>query len=229
MCVKSYGLAEAVRQIAAHRHRDTAVIPLLNGVDIHARIRAGLRSGPVLPAGVVVGTHLERPGVVSQAGGDGVMFVGRDPDCPGFVPDSFLGLLENAGIRHRWLDDPRPALWEKYVFISAFGLVTAAWRKSVGEVLVDARLLEDVKGIMNEVASLAAREGIALDPGVVANALARANGFPFATRTSLQRDVEAGRRHEGDLFGGAILRMGERLGVPTPFTERVYAQIPAGS
>jgi 2-dehydropantoate 2-reductase len=229
LCVKGYGLDEALRQIAAHCGEDAVVIPLLNGVDIHERIRVHLPKARVLPACVFVGTHVDRPGVVSQAGGDGVIVLGGDPDDPDFVPVSFLALLEDAGIRFTWFDDPRPAIWEKYVFISAFGLVTAASRKTLGAVLTDNRLLEDAREIMREVASLAVREGVVLDPEVVSTAVAKARGFPFETKTSFQRDVESGGQDEGDLFGGTILRLGKRHGVPTPTTQRVYAQVRDGA
>lgn len=228
LCVKGYSLDEALGQIAANCHGETIVVPLLNGVDIHERIRARLPRARVLPACVFVGTHLDRPGVVSQAGGDGVIVLGSDPDHPDYVPLRFLSLLEEVGIRFSWFDDPRPAIWEKYVFISAFGLVTAASRKTLGEVLVDPPLLEDVQGIMSEVVDLAAHEGIALDPDVIPRALAKARAFPPETKTSFQRDVEAGGQDEGDLFGGTIIRLGERFGVPTPVTERVYVRVRSG-
>ena len=34
-----------------------------------------------------------------------------------------------------------------------------------------------------------------------------------------------GKRNEGDLFGGTIIRFGHRLGVPTPVTEKIYLKI----
>ena len=225
VCVKGYGLDQALRQIAAHCRPDTIVIPLLNGIDIHERIRLLLPNALVLSACVFVGAHLDRPGVVSQAGGDGVIFLGRDPDHPDFVPVTFLSLLEDAGIRYRLFDDPRPAIWEKYIFISAFGLVTAASRRTLGEVLGDAALMEDVRGIMGEVVSLAASEGVAMAPDAIANAIAKASEFPPETKTSFQRDVEAGVEDEGDLFGGTIIRLGTRHGVPTPSTTRVYVRV----
>jgi 2-dehydropantoate 2-reductase len=225
VCVKGHGLDDALRQIAARCDERTAVIPLLNGVDVHERIRAHLPKTRVLPACAYVGTHVDRPGVVSQAGGDGVMLLGGDPDEPGFVPTSFLSLLEDASVQFTWCDDPRPAIWEKFVFISAFGLVTAASRKTLGEVLADVRLLEDVRQIMSEVVTLAVCEGVAVDANIIANAMAKADGFPFGTKTSLQRDIEAGRPDEGDLFGGTMLRLGRRHGVPLPATERVYSRV----
>jgi 2-dehydropantoate 2-reductase len=225
LCVKGYGLEEALRQIAAHSHNGTVVIPLLNGIDIHERIRAQLPDARVLPACVFVGTHVDRPGVVSQAGGDGVIFMGADPDHLRFVPVPFLSLLEDVGIRFTWFDDPRPAIWEKYVFISAFGLVTAASRRTLGEVVRDPCLLEDTCEIMREVVAIAECQGVALDPDVIPNAVTKAGGFPFETKTSYQRDVESGRQDEGDLFGGTILRLGRRHRLPTPATRRAYAQI----
>ncbi len=40
-----------------------------------------------------------------------------------------------------------------------------------------------------------------------------------------QRDIEAGRRNEGDIFAGTILRYGRDSGVPTPVTGELYQDI----
>lgn len=225
LCVKSYGLTRALEQIAAHCHENTVVIPLLNGIDIHDRTREHLRNGLVLPSCVFVGTHVSAPGAISQEGGDGIIFMGADPDHPEVMPEGLLKLLGDAGIEYRWFPDSRQALWEKYLFIAAFGLVTAASARTLKGVLADTQLTNDVKGIMAEVAALADHEGIALGPHAIHVALEKAQQFPADTKTSLQRDVEAGRAHEGDLFGGTIVRLGIQYGIPTPVTERVYARI----
>jgi 2-dehydropantoate 2-reductase len=227
LCVKSYDLDEALRQIAGHRHEGTVVVPLLNGVDVHARVRFRMPEGYVLPACVFVGTRVESPGLVTQAGGEGVILMGRDPDHPGFVPEGFLSLLRRVGVSFRWSDDPRPALWEKFLFISAFGLVTAASHRTLGEVLSDPALMADVMGVMGEVIDIAESEQIALAPDAMTRAVAKAANFPPDTKTSYQRDVEAGRDDEGDLFAGTIVRMGERHGILTPHTRRVYSRVAA--
>lgn len=226
LCVKGYDLGDAARQIASHCHERTVVVPLLNGIDIYERVRASVGAGYVLPACVFVGTHLVRPGLVRQEGGDGLMFLGADPAHPAFVPEPFLDLLDRSQVSHRWFQDSRPALWEKFLFISAFGLVTATSGKTLGQVLLDERAMCDVTGIMGEVLQLAVLEGVDMPVGAIDTAVAKAQAFPLETKTSLQRDVEAGRRHEGDLFGGSIVRLGERHGVETPHTRRVYSRLP---
>jgi 2-dehydropantoate 2-reductase len=225
LCVKGYDLDEAARQIAAHCDAHTAVVPLLNGVDVCERIRGTVPAGYVLPACALVGTHLERPGHVRQVGGDGVLFLGADPVHPEYVPEPLLRLLDRSGVAYRWFEDSRPAVWEKFLFISAFGLVTATSGMTVGEVLLDESAMRDVAGVMDEVVGIAALEGVDLPEDAVDVALAKARAFPFETRTSLQRDVEVGRRHEGDMFGGAIVRLGERHGLDTPSTRRVYSRL----
>jgi 2-dehydropantoate 2-reductase len=154
--------------------------------------------------------------------------LGPDPDHSGFVPERALDLLRRVGIQCRWFDDPRPALWEKYLFISAFGLATTASRKTLGTVLADPDLMEDVRGVMDEVVRIARSAGVHLGPDAVDDALSKARGFPPDTKTSYQRDVEAGRHDEGDLFGATILRLGRQYGTPTPHAERLLARVLEG-
>lgn len=205
---------------------ESVIIPLLNGVDIYERIRAVISSGLVFPACVYIGSHIESLGVISQAGGDGVILIGPDPNSPNVIPESVLDLFNDTGIKCRWTENPYIAIWEKFIFISSFGLVTASTGKAINEVLSDKNLLQEVTGIMHESIDIALRKGIELPEDIEKRTLEKARGFPPGTKTSFQRDIEQkGARNEGDIFGGAILRLGARYGVPTPITRRVYGQI----
>jgi 2-dehydropantoate 2-reductase len=226
VCVKSYDL-EKVSNALANRIKDESVIvPLLNGVDVYDRLRRVSKSGYVLPACIYVGTHIERPGVVTQKGGEGRILLGKDPQHPEFYPDEILRFLAEADIPFSWFEDSFPAIWEKYVFIAAFGLVTAASRKTIGQVMDDRMLTQRVRGIMEEICLIAERKRIQLPPDIVRVSIEKANNFPPETKTSYQRDLELpGKPDEGDLFGGAIIGMGREFGIPTPTTESVYRTI----
>lgn len=226
VCVKSYDLDSAIEQISGRVDSDTIVIPLLNGADIYERIRSRMDAGLVLPACVFVGVHIEEPGVVSQKGGSGTILFGKDPKHPGIVPENVLEFLNYVGIKHQWIDDPRPAIWEKYIFIAPFALVTAYSGKVLGNVIQDQALREQVRDIMREVALIAEHEGVVLRDTIVEESLDKANDFPYETKTSFQRDYEkAGKKNEADLFGGTILRLGKKHGISTPVTERIYSYI----
>lgn len=226
ICIKIYDLDHVVRKLRDKIKDGTVVVPLLNGIDIYERIRSILRRGVVLPACVYVGTHIEGPGVVTQKGGDGTILCGADPAVPRFDYAPIVDFFRESGISFEWRDDPYKAIWEKYIFIASFSLVTALFRKTLGEVFRDQALRELARGIMTEIVLLARKKGIELAEDVVDSSLAKAGNFPFETKTSFQRDVETkGSRNEADLFGGTIIRSGKTLGVETPITRSVYAKL----
>jgi 2-dehydropantoate 2-reductase len=205
LCVKGYDLPETTGELARITTKDTIILPLLNGVDIYERVKPTVTRGFVLPACVYVGTHIEKPGVVTQRGGDGIILCGKDPRFPDFDPEALITFFGEVGIRLTWNTDPYPAIWEKYMFIAAFGLVTARSGKTLGEVAADRRLRQSAADIMEEIKAIADAKGILLADTIVTTSLGKADNFPLETKTSFQRDVERSGRNEGDLFGGAII------------------------
>ncbi len=226
VCVKSYDLENAIRDLRRIIKKDTIVVPLLNGVNIYERVRAILDDGMVLPACVYVETHLEKPGTVTQKGGDGIIRFGPDPRFSGYDPSDLIKTLDSLGIKVRWNADPYPEIWEKYIFIAGYGLATASSGKTIGEVVADPVLRETVRAIMTEIKSIADKMGIELPADIIERSMNKSANFTFGAKTSYQRDVEVkGKPNEGDLYGKAIVEMGERLNVPVPVTTRVYVDI----
>jgi len=225
ICVKSYGLEKAVQDLARVITKDTIVIPLLNGVDIYERIRSILSIGIILPACVYVGTHIEKPGMVSQAGGDGIILFGKDPAYPEYYPAEVVDLFSATKLNFKWNDDAYPEIWEKYMFIAAFALVTAWAGKTIGEVMENEDLKLHIKLIMNEIYLLSEKKHIGLATDIVEVSLNKAYKFPFQAKTSYQRDVEKGFHNEGILFGDTIIKMGKAANIPTPVTEKIYFEI----
>lgn len=226
MCVKGYDLDAATSAIKKNIGDNTLVIPLLNGVDICERIRKNLDTGIVLPGCVYIGAVIEKPGVATHVGGPGLIICGKDPNIPDFDPQGVIGFFNDMGIKFTWNDDPSPALWQKFVFIAGYGLVTAYTAKTLGQVLADPEAKEMTQNVMEEIAAVAKKKGVKLADSIVADSLQTGNNFPPETKTSFQRDIEAkSKRNEGDLFGGTIIRLGKELGVPTPVTESLYSKI----
>jgi 2-dehydropantoate 2-reductase len=226
LCVKGYGLEEAVKAIGPKVNKETIIVPLLNGADIHDRIRVHLDTGIVLPACVYVGTHIERPGVISQNGGDGKILFGKGPGFPDFKAENVVKFFEEMGFNFEWNDDPFPAIWSKYIFIAAYGLATVYTGKTIGGILTDEKAKKLTLDIMQEIKAIADKKRIDLPATIIEDAFSKGNNFPFETKTSYQRDVETkGKLNEGDLYGGTIVREGESLGVATPVTASIYSEI----
>jgi 2-dehydropantoate 2-reductase len=226
VCVKSYDLGEAVRDLKKVVRKDTVIIPLLNGVNIYHRVRDTLADGIVLPACVYVETHVDKPGTVTQKGGDGVIRLGPDPLYPEYHPERALKVLDKLGVKTRWSSDPFPEIWEKYIFIAGYGMVTACYGCTIREAASDPPLKELVAGIMAEIEAIARMKGVMLPEDIVEGSVRKAGNFSGEAKTSYQRDIETkGRKNEGDLFGEFIVNMGREYNVPTPIAGQVYREI----
>ncbi len=226
ICVKGYDLKGVATSLGNRIRDDSMIMTPLNGADIRERLRGEIKTGIIFPACVYVTCHIEDPGVVAHAGKPGKIIFGRDPDHPNTIPHELFRVFEESSIDYEWQDDAHPAIWEKYLFIASFGLVSARHDRTLGEILEDPSLRKETVEIMNEIYSIALRKNIKLPDGIVDLSLRKAAAFPNNTQTSLQRDIRQKKgKSELDLFGGTIIDLGEKLGVRTPATKKIYKEL----
>lgn len=228
LSVKEYDLVKSIKEISKISNKNTIVLPLLNGVDIYERIKKHLKIGIVLSSCVYVGTHIESPGIIYQKGGSCKIHIGEDPSFPEVYPEQLLKLFDDCEIEFSWEKDVKTSIWSKYIFIASYGLVTAAYDMTLGEILDSDEMTEITKNIMNETNKIADKLSVVLDEDIVEKSYLKAKGFPYETKTSFQRDVESkGKLNESDLFAGTLIRYGKKLKVSTLNTEKVYNKLMA--
>lgn len=226
LCVKDFDLDRVLSELSECIQPSTLILPLLNGVDVAARIREKIHSGIVFPGCVYIGTHIQQAGVIEQKGGVCKIFLGPDPEHPDFEPNELKELFVAAGIKHEWKEGVQSDIWQKFIFIAGYGIVTATFDKTLGEVLGDPGLKGEVRQIMQEATNLANGLGISLDTSIVEQSIEKGFQFPPETKTSFQRDFEnPDKPDERRLFAGAIIEIGKRLGIDTPCTRRLYQVI----
>lgn len=226
LSVKGYDLENAVKDIIKITNKDSIILPLLNGVDICDRIRKHLNTSIVLPSCVYIGTHIESPGIISQNGGDSKIIIGYDPMFPDFYPEPLLSILKESKIDFAWEKNVQVSIWSKFIFIAAYGLVTATYEKTLGEILKNSELSYITKAIMYEIEMIANRLNIPLNSDIVETSFLKGKQFPFETKTSFQRDVELkGKINEVDIFGGTIIRYGDEFDIPVPNTREIQERL----
>lgn len=224
--VKGYDLESTSRELNKITDENSIVLPLLNGADIYDRMRQHLKNGFILPSCLYLGTHIESPGVIFQKGGSGQISVGKDPLHPDFYPEKLITLFKDAGILIEFFEDVDVEIWKKFIFIASFALVTATYNKSIGGVAADTDLGILVKAIMDELALIAEAMNIELPSDIVDTSFAKAEQFPFETKTSFQRDVEVkGRQSEWDLFGGTVIRLAEKFNISAANTKATFDKL----
>jgi 2-dehydropantoate 2-reductase len=164
--------------------------------------------------------------MVEQKGNPGRIIIGKDPQRPEYSPESLVDLLANATIAIEYQEDAFPAIWTKFIFIASFGLVSARYNKSIGQVEEEPLLHERARLIMQEIQAITHKKGMALPADIIEQTFQKARSFPYHTPTSLQLDVQSGKpKTELELFAGALLAYGKTLGVPVEETRKIYCEI----
>jgi 2-dehydropantoate 2-reductase len=226
ICVKEYDLENICLSLKDKIIENTVLIPLMNGVDIYERIRKTIKNGIVLPTCVYVASHIKESGIVEHKGGLGKIVLGKDPQNPDFEPKNVVELLLNAGINVDYKENSFPDIWIKFFFIASFGLVTARYNKTMGELRDEPHLRQRATLIMQEIALIAEKKGIAIPENIIEKVFTVSQTLPYHTPTSVQLDVQAGKKHnELALFAGAIIKYGEEMNVEVPETVNIYKEI----
>jgi 2-dehydropantoate 2-reductase len=201
VATKAMQLEPALALAPPERVGGAIVIPLLNGVDHVTLLRA--RYANVVAGAIRVESERFSPGQILQ-------------NSP-FLRVELAGAeqvaaeLRKAGIDCRTLDDELSLLWDKLAFLAPVALATTALDAPLGAVTGDDRY----RGCQSEVLAVARAEGARVDEGALRTLQEAA---PGELRSSMQKDVAAGRQPELDAIAGPILRGGPRHNIAVPNT-----------
>lgn len=223
-CVKSFDTETAATAIRPVVGPDTAVVSLQNGVDNEATLDRVLGDGHAVGGVAYVFATIESPGVISHRLGGRVVF-GELDGRPRPRLEPLREAFAAAGVPADVVADVRRALWEKYLMISAQAGTTALTRAPIGVIRAVPETWRMYRGIVEELAAVARAEGVGLDDGTVDSIVKAAEGLAPEALSSLYHDLVQGRRLELEALHGHAVRLGQRLGVPTPTVLAVYAAL----
>jgi len=133
--------------------------------------------------------------------------------------------LAAAGVPVELSTEIRRVLWEKYLLISAQAGTTALTRAPIGVIRQIPETWRMYRRIVEELAAVARAAGVTLPADVVETIIKNASALAPTAFSSLHHDLVHGRRLELEALHGHAVRLGERLGVPTPTVFAVYAAL----
>jgi 2-dehydropantoate 2-reductase len=222
--VKSFDTEAALDAVAPVLGAETAVLSLQNGVVNLELVEARVGISRTLGGAAYVFAERIAPGVIAHRFAGRVAFGeldGRVTPRAERLRAAFAG----AGVAAEISTDIRRVVWEKYLLICAQAGITAVTGCPSGVVRSVPETWRLYRLLLEELAALAARAGVELGPDVVERVLAAAAALGPETRSSLADDLAAGRRLELEALHGYAVRLGQRLGEPTPSLFAVYAAL----
>jgi 2-dehydropantoate 2-reductase len=238
--VKAHGLTALAPRLRPLFGPDTAVVSTQNGIpwwyfEGYGGELDGLRLERVDPGGVIgasieprriVGslayfsTDVVEPGVIHHTEGNRISF--GEPD--GSRSERCRRIAEAliaAGFRCPITTRFRHEVWVKLLGNVAFNPISALTGATLAEIVRHPDVSRLAREVMAETEAVAGKLGIEL-PITIDQRMAGAEKVG-AHKTSMLQDLEAGRPMELEAVVGAVVELGERLGVPMPATRAVYA------
>ena len=199
---------------------------LMNGVDSEEIIAGVVDSKQILPALIKIASHHDGNGVrFNPEKTIGIVF--GEAQAP-FDSERVLAieaLMHSADIHIRHTDCINEEIWCKFRLNVCNNLPQAILGAGVGCYQSSAHMKAISDGLCHELEAIAVAKGI--DLSKVDASSRHGSLVPPATRYSTLQDLDAGRHTEIDMFSGALMRMGQELGIPTPYNEYTYHIIKA--
>ena len=205
-CVKLYDVEPAAALIKPILTDATAVISVFSGA---ARISAKIKA----------------PGLISYLGsGDRHKLTFGHPsrnDHPILVP--FIKACRGAGFAAELAADIDEMLWDKLAQLAQVAALTTLGRLPMEVAMQDPLLFDIGKRVLQEIAAVARAKNVAINPNLVQAKLDIAANYPPNLYASMYHDLAAGKKIEVEGIFGYVAKTGQRLGIPTPTIDLVYA------
>ena len=221
--VKASAFEGVLSEIGAFVGPETAIVPILNGMAHVDRLEQQY-PGQVLGGLARIVATLDGDVVRQQVPLTSLMVGGLNGNP---VPPEVSEALDVPGVDFSVVDDVVGALWDKWAFIAAAGIVNCLFRAPVGRILEaggQSRILEAI----SETEAVAAAAGHPVSDAAHAQAVGILTEPGSVFTSSLYRDLTAGLPSEAEHILGDLARRARELNVPTPLLDLTLIQIRAG-
>lgn len=219
--VKSWQTDRAVRQLQKCLHPEGVALTLQNGLGNLEALQAGLGQERAALGVTTTGATLLGPGQV-RVGGTGPTYVAAHPRLA-----RLSALLREAGFGVEVVSDLDGLLWRKLAINAGINPVTALLGVPNGGLLESEPARQLMHAAAEETARVALASGVDFGVKRAAELVEEVARRTASNLSSMLQDVHRGAPTEIDAICGAIVRQGERSGIPTPVNWTLWRLIQA--
>jgi 2-dehydropantoate 2-reductase len=220
--VKAWQVPEVAQAMRLLVGPETFVVPLQNGVEAPSQLAAVLGAEHVLGGLCRIVSLVVEPGHIRHAGLEPYVAFGELDNRPSQRAQRLRQAFARAGVAAEIPADIQVAMWEKFLFIASFSGVGAVTRAPAGVLRSLPETRQMLERAMHEVLAVAGAREIALPDEAIPKTMALIDSLPPGGTASMQRDIVGGRRSELESQNGAVVRLGQEVGVATPLHAFIY-------
>ena len=216
IATKMSGLNSVLKELKNFISDNTVIISLINGVTSEEIVAESYGREKVLYSYFIGHSTVRTGNSVTHDDVNTIVF-GSDNPSDELNVVRVRDFFDKVGINYKIPDDIRHSMWAKFMLNVSANPTTALFRMNFGQMLNNEKFMELAKKIMLEVVPIAKAENIKNSENLVQEVIANLKTMSYEGRTSMLQDVEAGRKTENDIFAGAVVKLGKKYNIDTPY------------
>lgn len=212
--VKSYQTERAAKEAAQVLRRGGLAITLQNGLGNLEKLAEAVGPDRAVQGVTAQGATVLEPGKLRHAG-EGLTYLAQSPGQEQRVAQ-IAQLFNQAGLTTEVIDNADSIIWGKLAINAGINPLTALLDVPNGTLAEDEKLQRLMSAAASEVAQVAQAQGIQLPFTDVSSKTTEVSRATARNRSSMLQDVSRSAPTEIEAISGAVVRFGQRLGIPTP-------------
>lgn len=225
LACKAYDLESAITAITPAVGPETAVLPLLNGLQHFEVLDARFGAEKVLRGLCSIAAQLSSDGAIEHMTSMHALRFGEADDQRTPRIEAIDALMAGCKFDGRSSSDIQQALWEKWVMLASLAGMTCLLRASVGSIVAAAEGRQLMLDTLDECMAIASAHGHVPRPHVAAGVRAILTETGSLAKASMLRDLEQGGKVEADHILGDLIARGAVKGLASPLLKAAYASL----
>ena len=220
--VKAWQVTTVLQALRPLVGPETTIVPLQNGVEAPGQIAKEFGAKHVVGGLAKIISFKVGAGHIRHAGADPYIAIGELDKRPSKRTERLRQVFERSGISVDVPTDIEAALWQKFLFVVSWGGVGSVADAPIGVIRSIPETRRMLEQAMSEVLSVAQARKITVEDDTVQKTMAFIDTLPPNGTTSLHRDIMGGNPSELDFWNGAVVRLGQEVGIATPLNRFIY-------
>jgi 2-dehydropantoate 2-reductase len=221
--VKLSDIETAAEQLRPIVGPQTTVYTVQNGVEAAETVGVVLGRDKVVAGVAYISATIAEPGLIrSNAPFAGLAF-GEADGRESARTKAFYEACKAAKFDAVLAPDITRTLWSKFAMLAPMAATTSLIRCGMGAIRANPRSRALLQALVEEIVAVGKAAGVHMEDSDVTEAMKIFDGLPPVVRASMAHDLDIGKPLELPWLSGAVVRLGEKHGVPTP-THRFITQ-----
>ena len=227
VCVKSSSLKAAARKIGHMVGKYTLIVPVVNGVESADKLYGYLKRGQYVESASYIRAWVEEAGVYCHKSDTTKFIISMCRNHPVYDINLYIinEVMNRCGIKCETGRDAEAECWNQYVFNCAFNITDSYYDVGVKGILEDRMKFETFCNVAKECEMVARQKGVKVKENIIDIAVKKLKKLSPKSVSEMHKNMIFGKKFELELYCGDLCRMGEAVGVSTPYSRMAYNKL----